>query len=113
MTLTLSDVDTDKVTKYLTKSLLSILLQLFYHYLIFFLVFFLNYIWMIPDFNTSKISIEDSSFLVTHLLIDCDFTQDELLKLFDYWWLLIFSFINAISILKHFSITFFFENNDS
>ena len=39
---------------------------------------------MIPDFNTFKISIEDSFFLVTHLLIDCDLTQDELLKLFDY-----------------------------
>ena len=39
---------------------------------------------MIADFYTFKSYIEDALFWLTHLLIDFDLTQDELLKLFDY-----------------------------
>ena len=39
---------------------------------------------MIADFYTFKSSIEGTLFWLTHLLIDFDLTQDELLKLFDY-----------------------------
>ena len=63
-----------------------------------------------PHFNTFKSFSEDAPFLVNTF---ADWLQLDTRWTFEIIWLLMFSFINAISIPKHFSITFFFENNDS
>ena len=67
---------------------------------------------MIPDFNTfksSKKSIEYAPFLVNTF---ANWLRIETRWNFEIIWLLMFYFIIAIPVRKHFSITFFFENND-
>ena len=61
---------------------------------------------MIPGFNAFKSQVEDAPFLAKWLQLYTRWTCEII-------WLLMFSFINVISICKPFSIMFFFENNDS
>ena len=61
---------------------------------------------MIPGFSAFKSLVEDAPLLAKWLQLYTRWT-------FEIVWLLMFSFINVISISKSFSITFFFENNDS
>ena len=108
------DTDTDIFTKYLTKSLLSILLQLFLSLFSFFLCNFFfeklntKYKWFLISTHL-KVLLRMPLFWLTHWLIDYNLKQDELLKLFEYWCF----FYKCKSIHKHFSMTLFFENNDS
>ena len=119
MTLTLSDVvykcdvDTNIVTKYLTKSLLSII-TLFFLVCVCFFCFFsvekLNtkYEWFLISTHL-KVLLRMPIFWLRHLLIDYNLITTWHKMNFEIIWLLMFSFINAISIPKHFLITFFFE----